>query len=134
MKIVMFTIIGVFILATPVISTTGAVAVATTCKANPDTFDLSPSRPFVGNVLSNDQGTELNVVSTSKTKNGGKAIVYSKGDFYYKPAFCCKTSLKDSFTYTMVDKYGHKRIAKVTVNCKQTNKGTGTDAGTDRVV
>jgi thiol-disulfide isomerase/thioredoxin len=121
----MFKTLGIFTLALFVISMTGAAAASMPCKANPDTFDLSPPKSFVGNVLSNDQGSELKVVSTSKTINGGKATVYSKGDFYYKPVSCSKTTIQDSFTYTIEDKYGHESTAKVTINYKKTPEGTG---------
>lgn len=130
MKKIMFKTLGIFTLALFAISMTGAAAASTQCRANPDTFDLRPTKSFVGNVLSNDQGNELKVVSTSKTINGGKATVYSQGDFYYKPAFCSKTTIQDSFTYTIADKYGHKSTAKVTINYKKTQASTDTGTGT----
>ena len=80
-------------------------------------------------MLSNDQGSELKVVSTSRTINGGKAIVYSKGDFYYKPVSCAKTTIQDSFTYTIEDEYGHRSTAKVTINYEKTQEGTGNGNG-----
>jgi thiol-disulfide isomerase/thioredoxin len=52
--------------------------------------------------------------------------VYSQGDFYYKPASGSSTTTQDSFTYTIVDKYGHKSTAKVTVNYKKTSGSTDT--------
>jgi thiol-disulfide isomerase/thioredoxin len=128
MKKIIFKTLNIFTLALFVVSMTGAAAASTKCNANPDTFDLSPSKCFVGNVLSNDQGSELKVVSTSKTINGGKAIVYSKGDFYYKPAFCSKTTVQDSFTYTIEDKYGQKSTAKVRISYSKTQESTGTGA------
>ena len=125
MKRIMFKTLDIFILAFFVISMTGAAAASIPCNANPDTFDLSLSKSFFGNVLSNDQGSELKVVSTSRTINGGKAIVYSKGDFYYKPVSCSKTTIQDSFTYTIEDEYGHKSTAKVTINYEKTQEGNG---------
>ena len=81
------------------------------CKANADKFNLSPSKNY-GNVLSNDIGNGIKIMRTSKATNGGKVTMYSKGDFYYKPASSSKTTISDSFTYTIVNKSGQKSIAK----------------------
>lgn len=66
-------------------------------------------------------------MNTSKTTNGGKVTMYSKGDFYYKPASSSKTVINDSFTYTIANKCGQKSTAKVMINYKFTPKNsTGT--------
>lgn len=113
--------IGVFMLVFFVMSMAGAAATCTPCKANADTFNLSPSKNH-GNILSNDKGTGLKIVNVSKTTNGGKVNMYSKGDFYYKPASSSRTTIRDSFTYTIVNKCGQKSTAKVTINYKYPQK------------
>jgi Bacterial Ig domain len=109
--------IGVFTLALLVMSMTGAAA-CTYTKAFPDTFTFNPSK-HCGNVLSNDKGNSLKIVSISKTAYGGKVTMKSNGAFCYKPASCSKTgTVKDSFTYKMKSKCGKTSTAKVTINYK----------------
>jgi thiol-disulfide isomerase/thioredoxin len=51
----------------------------------------------------------------------------SNGNFCYKPASSSKSTIKDSFTYTIKDKCGQKSTVKVTINYKNpesTGKGT----------
>ena len=43
----------------------------------------------------------------------------NNGYFNYKPASSSKTTIQDSFTYTIADKYGHKSNAKVTLDYKK---------------
>jgi thioredoxin 1 len=117
--------IGVFTLLLYVLSMTGAAATCTTCKANPDTFSFSPSK-YSGNVLSNDKGTGIKVVSVSKTTNGGKVTMKSNGIFSYKPASSSKTTIRDTFTYKIKSKCGQYSTAKVTINYKKTQGSTGT--------
>ncbi len=124
-KKTMFKTLSVLTLVLFVMSMTGAAATSTVCKAYADKFSLSPSK-FTGNVLSNDKGSGIKVVSTSKTTNGGKVTMYSKGDFNYKPASSSKTAIQDSFTYTIADKYGKKSTAQVIVNYKKALVNTGT--------
>ena len=124
-----FKAIGIFTLVFFVVSMTGAAATCTPCKANADTFNLSPSKNH-GNVLSNDSGSGIKILNTSKTTNGGKVIMYSRGDFYYKPASSSKTTVRDSFTYTIVNKCGQKSTAKVTINYKYTPKNSTGSQGT----
>ncbi len=81
--------LGIFMLVLFVMSTTGAAA-CTLCKAKADTFSFSPSLKC-GNVLKNDKGSGIKVVSMSKTTNGGKVTMKSNGAFCYKPASCSKT-------------------------------------------
>jgi hypothetical protein len=115
--------IGIFTLAVLVMSVTGAAATCTPCKAKADTFNLSPSKNH-GNVLANDIGKDFKIVGTSKCTNGGKVTMYSKGDFYYKPASFSRTVIHDSFTYTIANKCGQKSTAKVMINYKYTPKNS----------
>jgi Bacterial Ig domain len=109
--------IGTFTLVLFVMSMTGAAA-CTLTKANSDTFNFNPSK-HCGNVLSNDKGTSLKIVSMSKCASGGKVTMKSNGAFCYKPASCSKTgTVKDSFTYKMKSKCGKTSTAKVTINYK----------------
>ena len=124
MQKTMTKVIGVFTLVFFVMSVTGAAATCTPSKANADTFNFSPSK-YSGNVLSNDKGTGIKIVSISKTTNGCKVTMKSNGIFSYKPASSSKTTIKDSFTYTIVNKRGQKSTAKVTINYK-TQGSTGT--------
>jgi len=62
-------------------------------------------------VLSNDKGSGIKVVSTSKTTNSGKVTMKSNGLFYYNPASSSETAIQDSFAYTIADKYGKKSTA-----------------------
>lgn len=117
--------IGVFTLALFVLSVTGAASTCTPCKARSDTFGLNPSKNC-GNVLPNDKGTDIKVVGISKTKNGGKVTIKSNGYFCYKPASSSKSTIQDSFTYTIKNKCGQKSTAKVTINYKNSQGSTGT--------
>ncbi|MDQ1253842.1 MAG: thioredoxin 1 [Euryarchaeota archaeon] len=125
MQKIMFKTLGILTLVLFVMSMTGAAATSTPCKAYADKFSFSPSK-YSGNVLSNDKGSGLKVVSTSKTTNSGKVTMKSNGVFIYKPASSSKTTITDSFTYTIADKYGKKSFAKVTINYKKTQVSTGT--------
>lgn len=117
--------IGIFTLIFFVMSITGAAATCASCKASPDTFSFSPSK-YSGNVLSNDKGTGIKVVSVAKTTNGGKVTMKSNGIFSYKPASSSKTTIRDTFTYKIKDKCGKYSTAKVTINYKNTQGSTGT--------
>jgi thioredoxin 1 len=128
-KKTMFKTLSVFTLVLFVMSLSGAAATNTICKANVDIFNFSPSK-YSGNVLSNDKGTGIKVVSVSKTTIGGKVTMKSNGIFTYKPASSSKTNIQDSFTYTIIDKYRQKNSVKVTINYKKTQGNTGTGAGT----
>jgi hypothetical protein len=109
--------IGVFTLVLFVLSMTGAAATCTLCKAKADTFSFSPSLKC-GNVLKNDQGSGIKVVSMSKTTKGGKVTMKSNGAFCYKPASCSTTAIKDTFTYKIKNKCGQTSAARVTINYK----------------
>ncbi len=122
MQKTMFKTLGILTLVLLVMSITGAAA--TPCKAYADKFSFSPSKN-TGNVLSNDKGTGIKVVSVSKT-TGGKVTIKSNGIFTYNPASSSKTTIQDSFTYTITDKYRQKNTAKVTINYKKTQGSTGT--------
>jgi thioredoxin 1 len=115
MQKTMFKTLGILTLVLFVTSMTGAAATSAPCKAYADKFSFSPSK-YTGNVLSNDKGSGIKVVSTSKTTNSGKVTMNSNGLFSYKPASSSKTTIQDSFTYTIADKYGKKSTAKVTIN------------------
>ena len=127
----MFKALGVFTLVFFVMSMTGAAATTCTlCKAKADTFNFNPSA-HSGSVIKNDGGSGLKVVKMSKTANGGKVTMYnSKGDFYYKPASSSRTTVRDSFTYTIVNKCGQKSTAKVTINYKYSMKNSTDSQGT----
>jgi hypothetical protein len=116
----MFKALGVFTLALFVMSMTGAAAgTCTLCKAKADTFNFSPSM-HSGNVIKNDGGSGLKVVKMSSCTNGGKVTMKSNGIFSYMRASCSITTktVRDSFTYTIVNKCGQKSIARVTINYK----------------
>jgi thioredoxin 1 len=123
MRKTMFKTISVFTLALFVMSMTGAAVTSTPCKAKADTFNFSPSKNC-GNVLSNDSGSGLKVVSTSKTINHGTVQMKNNGYFCYKPASSTKTIISDSFTYTIMNKSGQKSTAKVIINYKKTPVNT----------
>jgi thiol-disulfide isomerase/thioredoxin len=106
-------------------SMAGAAATSTVCKAYTDKFNFSPSK-YTGNVLSNDKGSGIKVVSTSKTTTGVNVNMKSNGVFYYKPASSSKNTIQDSFTYTIADKYGKKSTAKVTISYNKGSVSTGT--------
>lgn len=97
-KKVMFKALSVLILAIFIMSTTAMAATGQKCKANPDTFSLTSSK-YTGNVLTNDKGEKIKVISTSKTTNKGKVTMKTNGYFSYKPASTSKTVIKDTFTY-----------------------------------
>jgi len=125
MRKTMFKTLSVFTLALFVMSMTGAAATSAPCKAYADKFSFSPSK-YTGNVLSNDKGSGIKVVSTSKTTNSGKVTMKSNGLFYYNPASSSETAIQDSFAYTIADKYGKKSTAKVTINYKKASVSTST--------
>ena len=85
-KKTMFKSLSIFTLVLFVMSMTGAAATCTLIKANTDTFNFNPSLKS-GNVLKNDKGSGLKVVSISKCSNGGKVTMKSNGSFSYKPDY-----------------------------------------------
>jgi thiol-disulfide isomerase/thioredoxin len=107
-----------------VMSMTAAAATNAACKAYSDKFSFSPSKNS-GNVLPNDKGSGIKVVGTSKTTNSGKVTMKSNGVFYYNPSSSSKTTIQDSFTYTIADKYGKKSTAKVTISYTKTPSSKG---------
>lgn len=110
--------IGVFTLVLFVLSITGAAAACTTCKAKADSISLSAAKNC-GNVLKNDTGKSIKVVSISKCSNGGKVSMKSNGAFCYKPASCSKTgTVRDSFTYKIKNNCGQTSTARVTITYK----------------
>jgi thioredoxin 1 len=115
--------VGIFMLVFFVISMIGAATTCTPSKANPDTFNFSPAK-YSGNVLSNDKGSDIKVVSVSKTTNGGKISIKSNGIFSYKPASSSKTNIKDTFIYKIKNKCGQYSSAKVTINYKNAQEDT----------
>ena len=125
MKKTMTKAIGIFTLVLFVMSTTGAAATCTPAKAYSDKFSFSPSK-YSGNVLTNDRGTGITVVSVSKCTNSGKVTMKSNGIFTYRPASSSKTTITDSFTYIIKGKCGQTSTSKVTINYKKTQGSTGT--------
>ena len=109
--------LSIFTLVFFVMSMTGAAATCTLIKANTDTFNFNPSLKS-GNVLKDDKGSGLKVVSVSKCSNGGKVTMKSNGSFCYKPASCSKTTVQDSFPYKVKNNCGKYSTAKVTINCR----------------
>jgi Bacterial Ig domain len=99
------------------LNSSGLQKICTPCTANPDTFNFNSTK-HCGSVLSNDNGTGIKVVNVSKTTNGGKVSMSKNGNFCYKPAHCSKTTINDSFTYTIENKCGQKSTATVTINYK----------------
>lgn len=110
--------IGVFTLVFFVLSMAGAAEVCTLCKAKADSYKMTTSK-HCGNVLSNDQGSGIKVVSMSKCASGGKVTMKSNGAFCYKPASCSKTgTVTDSFTYKIKSKCGQSSAARVRITYK----------------
>jgi len=110
--------IGIFTLVLFVLSMAGAADVCTICKAKADSFQMTPTK-HCGNVLGNDQGSGIKVVSMSKCTSGGKVTMKSNGAFCYKPASCSASgTVTDSFTYTIQNKCGQKSAARVHINYK----------------
>ena len=111
--------IGVFTLVLFVLSMTGAAA--STCsliKANADSFQMTPTK-HCGNVMGNDQGTGIKVVSMSKCSNGGKVTMKSNGNFCYTRGTCSRTgTITDTFTYKIQNKCGRTSTARVTIHYK----------------
>jgi hypothetical protein len=110
--------IGVFTLVLVVLSMTGAAATCNLCKAKADSFKMTPSL-HCGNVLKNDQGTGVKVVSMSKCTGGGKVTMKSNGAFCYKPASCSASgTVTDSFTYKIKNNCGQYSAARVRITYK----------------
>ena len=117
--------IGIFTLALLVLSMVGAAACTgpncNACKpvATNEIFHLTACN-HCGNILKYDHGCGLKLVSIGKTTNGGKVTFKSNGSFCYKPASCSKTTIHDSFSYTIKNKYGQFSTGTVTINynCK----------------
>lgn len=118
-------VISVAILALFVLSITGAAA--TTPKAKNDNFNFNLKNNY-GNVLDNDNGKGIKVVSLSSPKLG-TILMHSNGDFAYlpfcrleaeTPAITQNDGLEgtDSFTYTIKDKDGKTSSVTVTINFK----------------
>ncbi len=124
MRKIGFKIMCVFTLVFFVMSMTGAAA-CPKCKtdARDDKFTVDlckKSNCF--NVLKNDKGCGLKVVTTGyiKTAKGGQVLMKSDGSFcYVKPVSC--SSKSDSFTYKAVNKNKQYDTAKVTLNLKCTD-------------
>ena len=109
---------GVFTLVLFVLSVTGAAATCNLCKAKTDTFSFKPSLKC-GNVLKNDTGKNIKVVSISKCTSGGKVSMKSNGAFCYTPKSCSKTgTIRDTFTYKIKNSCGQTSTARVTINYK----------------
>ena len=107
--------IGVFTLVLFILSVTGAAASCSLIKANSDAFKMNPSQKC-GNVLKNDKGTNIKVISMSKCSNGGTVTMKSNGAFCYKPAFCSKNgTIKDSFVYKIKSSCGQTSTARVNI-------------------
>jgi hypothetical protein len=98
-------------------SMTGAAATCSLCKANSDTFNFKPTVKS-GNVLKNDKGSGLKVVSVSKCSNDGIVTMKSNGSFSYKPVSSSKTTIEDIFTYKVKNSFEKYSTAKVTINYK----------------
>ncbi len=114
----MIKVIGVFTLVFFVLSMAGAADVCTLCKAKADSYKMTTSL-HCGNVLKNDQGTGMKVVSMSKCTSGGKVTMKSNGAFCYKPASCSATgTVTDSFTYKIKNKCGQTSAARVRITYK----------------
>lgn len=110
--------IGVFTLVLFVLSVTGAAATCSVCKAKPDTFNFKPTMKS-GNVLKNDTGKGLKVISRSSCTNGGTVSMNSNGTFTYKAKSCAKSgTVRDSFTYKIKNSCGQTSTARVTINYK----------------
>jgi hypothetical protein len=108
--------IVIFTLALLALSMVGAAATTCSlCKANGDSFQMTPTK-HCGNVLSNDIGNGVKVISRSKTTNGGIVTMQSNGHFCYKPISCSMTIIHDSFTYKIKSLCGQISTARVSIN------------------
>ena len=125
MQKIMTKTLGVFTLALFVMSMAGAAACTgpecNACKpvAANEIFKFTPCH-HCGNILSHDHGCGLKLVSIGKTANGGKVSFKKNGSFCYKPASCSSTTIHDSFSYTIENKYGQYSTGNVAINynCK----------------
>jgi hypothetical protein len=123
MQKIMTKTLGILTLAFLVMSITGAASCTgpncSACKpvATNEIFNLTPCH-YCGNILSQDHGCGLKLVSIGKTTNGGKVSFKSNGSFCYKPTSCSRTTTHDSFSYKIENKYGQYSTGKVTINYK----------------
>ncbi|KKG07404.1 Ig-like domain-containing protein [Methanosarcina sp. 2.H.A.1B.4] len=119
-------VLCIFTLVFFVLSMTGAACSSSSSTSKyktdaiSDTYKVPASQTSkTFNVLANDKGSGLKVVTTGyiTTAKGGKVLMKSNGAFsYVKPVACSKKS--DSFTYKAVNRYGAYDTAKVTLNFK----------------
>ncbi|NPA50749.1 MAG: hypothetical protein GXO02_03865 [Epsilonproteobacteria bacterium] len=81
--------------------------------AQDDSYEVRVGFKLRDNVLNNDTGSNLKVISHTNPSKG-KLTINSDGTFTYEPT--TKEVTYDSFKYTIIDKYGHKDSATVHLN------------------
>lgn len=94
-------------------------------KAVDDTFKLTPKKN-TGNVLDNDKGKKLRVVSVTMPKKGTLSMKRN-GDFTYTPKESRDKIIIDSFRYTIKGENGKRSSAKVTIIFENKRKERGDD-------
>lgn len=95
-----------------------------TIDANDDSAMTKAGKPVTINVLGNDKGKNISIISVNKPKNGSAVI--SNGRIIYTPNSGFVGM--ETFKYTIKDAYNRTTTAYVKVNVmKMTNKVTATD-------
>ena len=92
---------------------TATVTLTVTPTAASDTAAVVAGATVTGNVLANDAGTGLTVLSNTAAAHG-TVVVNPDGTFSYTPL--PGYSGPDSFTYTVIDSAGQTTTATVTIN------------------
>lgn len=94
--------------------------------ANADNFSTAYNTVLSGNVMSNDKGSGIQVVTSStSTPAHGTVIMQSDGTFTYTPT--TGYSGTDNFTYTIQDSSNHTSTATVTITVGAPNVADAVD-------
>ena len=111
---------------------TAAVTLTVTPTAASDAASVVAGATVTGNVLTDDAGTGLTVLSNTAAAHG-TVVVNSDGTFSYTPL--PGYSGPDSFTYTVIDSAGQTTTATVTINVAPAALGdTGTTSANTPLV
>jgi hypothetical protein len=95
-------------------------------KAVDDHFKLD-SKKDKGNVLRNDKGRDLKVISTWGAK--GKVSMKKNGEFKYTPFRSREKTIRDSFKYAIKGKDGKISVAKVKITFENKDRDDHGDDG-----
>ena len=90
------------------------ILISSSLSATNDEFTTPPDNPLYGNILDNDIGENIEVISFSQPTSGGSLTVQSNGDFVYNPPLGFIGT--DTFTYTITDANNETDSATVTIN------------------